>query len=75
MSVKALFNPRSVALVGATDKSGWSVSTLANLRAHGFAGPVHLVNPRGGIVHGEQAHTSLSAVPGLEIEIEAVAVV
>jgi len=64
MSVKALFNPRSVALVGATDKSGWSVSTLANLRAHGFAGPVHLVNPRGGIVHGEQAHTSLSAVPG-----------
>jgi len=63
MPVADLFNPRSVALVGATDKSGWSISTLANLRMHGFAGPVHLVNPRGGVVHGERAHTSLSAIP------------
>ncbi|MBF8189552.1 acetate--CoA ligase family protein, partial [Nonomuraea sp. K274] len=63
MSVAELFNPRSVALVGATDKSGWSISTLANLRTHGFPGPVHLVNPRGGVVHGEPAYTSLSAIP------------
>jgi acyl-CoA synthetase (NDP forming) len=62
-SVRALFNPRSIALVGATDKSGWSVSTLANLRTHGFPGPVHLVNPRGGIVHGEQSYPSLSDLP------------
>ncbi|MFD0664255.1 acetate--CoA ligase family protein [Thermocatellispora tengchongensis] len=62
--VRALFNPRSIALVGATDKSGWSVSTFGNLRAQGFAGPVHLVNPRGGTVHGQDAYRSLSDVPG-----------
>jgi acetate---CoA ligase (ADP-forming) len=61
--VRALFNPRSIALVGATDKSGWSINTLANLRTHGFAGPVHLVNPRGGTVHGEPAYRSLSDLP------------
>jgi acyl-CoA synthetase (NDP forming) len=61
--VRALFNPRSIALVGATDKSGWSANTLANLRTHGFTGPVHLVNPRGGTVHGEPAYPSLSHLP------------
>ncbi|NUR84882.1 MAG: acetate--CoA ligase family protein, partial [Nonomuraea sp.] len=63
MGVSELFNPRSIALVGATDKSGWSISTLVNLRTHGFPGPVHLVNPRGGVVHGEQAYASLSDIP------------
>ncbi|MEU8148017.1 acetate--CoA ligase family protein [Nonomuraea sp. NPDC048901] len=63
MSVEALFNPGSIALVGATDKSGWSISTLLNLRTYGFAGPVYLVNPRGGTVHGEPAHRSLAEVP------------
>ncbi|PZG19653.1 acetate--CoA ligase family protein [Nonomuraea aridisoli] len=63
MSVAELFNPRSIALVGATDKSGWSVSTLANLREHGFPGPVHLVNPRGGTVHGSPAYRSLAEIP------------
>ncbi|GAA2206441.1 acetate--CoA ligase family protein [Nonomuraea monospora] len=63
MSVGELFNPGSIALVGATDKSGWSISTLANLRAHGFPGPVHLVNSRGGVVHGQPAHRSLTEIP------------
>ncbi|MFB4299215.1 acetate--CoA ligase family protein [Actinomadura sp. NTSP31] len=62
--VRALFNPGSIALVGASDKSGWSVSTFGNLRAHGFAGPVHLVNPRGGLVHGHAAYPSLAELPG-----------
>ncbi|MWA05994.1 CoA-binding protein [Actinomadura sp. LD22] len=62
--VRALFNPESIALVGASDKSGWSVSTFGNLRAHGFGGPVHLVNPRGGHVHGHPAYPSLAELPG-----------
>jgi acyl-CoA synthetase (NDP forming) len=61
--VRGLFAPASIAMVGATDKSGWSVSTFANLRRHGFAGPVHLVNPRTEIVHGERAYRSLSDLP------------
>jgi acetate---CoA ligase (ADP-forming) len=62
--VRALFNPGSIALVGATDKSGWSSNTFDNLRLHDFTGPVHLVNPRAARVHGQPAHRSLSAVPG-----------
>jgi acyl-CoA synthetase (NDP forming) len=62
-AARALFNPASIAMVGATDKSGWSVNTLANLRRHGFGGPVHLINPRTEIVHGERAYRSLSDLP------------
>jgi acyl-CoA synthetase (NDP forming) len=61
--VRGLFAPASIAMVGATDKSGWSVNTLANLRRHGFGGPVYLVNPRTEIVHGERAYRSLSDLP------------
>jgi acyl-CoA synthetase (NDP forming) len=62
--MRALFNPGSIALVGATDKSGWSLGTLDNLRQNGFAGPVHLVNPHTEVVHGQRAYPSLSAIPG-----------
>jgi acyl-CoA synthetase (NDP forming) len=58
------FRPKSVALVGATDKSGWSISTYNNLREHGFGGEVHLVNPRTAVVHGVDTHPSLAAIPG-----------
>ena len=61
--VSTLFNPRAVALVGATDKSRWSVSTFENLTRHGFRGGVHLVNPRGGIVHGHRAVARITDLP------------
>lgn len=61
--VSALFNPRSVALIGATDKSNWSLSIYANLNTHGFTGPVYLVNPKGGIVHGQQSFARISELP------------
>ncbi|HEY4462797.1 MAG TPA: acetate--CoA ligase family protein [Streptosporangiaceae bacterium] len=62
--LRALFHPRSIALVGASDRSGWSAGTFGNLRGYGFPGPVHLVNPRSEIVHGEKACASLADVPG-----------
>ncbi|MDN3359654.1 acetate--CoA ligase family protein [Actinomadura sp. DC4] len=62
-AIRALFDPASIAMVGATDKSGWSVNTFANLRRYGFGGPIHLVNPRTEVVHGERAYRSLSDLP------------
>lgn len=56
------FTPGSVALVGATDKSGWSISTFNNLREHDFPGEVYLVNPRTEVVHGHKAYKSLSDI-------------
>ncbi|MEX0427819.1 acetate--CoA ligase family protein [Nocardioides sp. DS6] len=61
--VEALFNPRAIALIGATEKSKWSSSTYLNLLTHGFTGPVHLVNPRGGVVHGQQAYAAIADLP------------
>ncbi|MFC8233443.1 acetate--CoA ligase family protein [Streptomyces sp. NPDC057284] len=61
-AMRALFAPKSIALVGATDKSGWSLATFDNLRNHGFSGQVHLVNPRTEVVHGQHAHRSLSDI-------------
>src|ERR1700760_4550224 len=62
--VRQLFNPRSITLIGATDKSRWSWSIFGNLRLHGFAGPVYLVNPRGIAVHGQPSYPSVAALPG-----------
>src|SRR6201996_3162314 len=61
--VRQLFNPRSVALIGATDKSRWSWSIFGNLALHGFAGPVYLVNPRGVPVHGRESYRSVADLP------------
>jgi len=58
----AFFRPRSIALVGATDKSRWSVYTYENLKNFDFAGPIYLVNPNREIVHGEHAIKSLKAL-------------
>jgi acyl-CoA synthetase (NDP forming) len=62
--VRQLFNPRSVALIGATDKSRWSWSIYGNLKLHDFPGPVYLVNPRGIPVHGEQSYARVADLPG-----------
>ncbi len=57
-----LLHPRTVAIVGASERSRWSQTAFANLTAGGFAGRVHLVNPRGGTVHGQAAATSCAAL-------------
>lgn len=57
------FRPRSIALVGATDNSRWSIFTFENLKAFGFPGPIYLVNPRREIVHGERAFKTLGDLP------------
>jgi acyl-CoA synthetase (NDP forming) len=62
LGMRSLFHPTSIALVGATDKSGWSRNTFDNLHNHGFPGAVHLVNPRTEVVHGQRAHRSLTDI-------------
>lgn len=69
-SPAAMLRPSSVALIGATDRSRWSSMTFQNLTTLGFAGTVHLVNRRGGMVHGQAAAercSALGATPDLGI--------
>ena len=60
--LSTMLRPRSVALVGATDRSMWSRATFANLTTLTYDGEVHLVARRGGIVHGRTAATSCAAI-------------
>jgi acetyltransferase len=61
--LERLFAPRSVALVGASPKSG-SVgrAVLDNLRSAGFAGPVFAVNPKYPEIDGVVTYKSLAAL-------------
>ena len=59
-----LLQPRSVALVGASDDAGKTAGRpLRFLRQAGFAGTIYPVNPRRAEVQGEKAWPSLSALP------------
>ncbi len=60
--LSTMLRPRSIALVGATDRSLWSRNTFNNLTARDYAGKVHLVSRRGGTVHGRAAATSCAAI-------------
>ena len=64
VSVAPFLCPRSIALVGASDKPG-SIGALllANLVASGFAGPVYPVNPRHRLIHGMTAYPDLASCP------------
>src|SRR5690349_8064503 len=44
--LRAFFAPRSIALVGASDNSGWARFIVASCATAGFAGPVTAVHPR-----------------------------
>lgn len=60
-AMRALMAPRSVAIVGATERPDASSSfVMRNLIAQGFEGRILPVNPRGGSVFGYAAATSLS---------------
>jgi len=70
-NLRQLFAPKSVAVIGATDRPGSVGATmLRNLREGGFKGPVYPVNPKYTSIGGQQAWpdvASLPAVPDLAI--------
>ena len=60
----ALFAPRSIALVGASDDAARiGGRPLRYLRASGYQGRVYPVNPRRETVQGEQAWPAIAALP------------
>src|SRR5262249_61517350 len=59
-----LFRPRSIAVVGASDREGsYGGQTLVNLRTLGYEGDVWGVNPRREHVYGVTCFPSLSELP------------
>ena len=63
--LKAVFHPRSIAVVGASSdprKSG--AKWVAGLKAAGYLGAIYPVSASGGTIAGLHIYTSLSAIPG-----------
>ena len=71
----ALFNPRSVAIVGASeDPTRIGGRPLRHLREFGFRGEIRPVNPRRDRVQGMPAWPDIAAVPGtVDVAVVAVA--
>jgi len=60
--LRQLFEPRSVALVGASEKNSWSGLTHAALTQGEFPGRIHYVNPRSPTAHGRRTVSSLAEI-------------
>jgi hypothetical protein len=65
----SLFRPRSVALVGASDKSVFSRIAYRNLVQFGFAEHTHLVGRRGTPTHGQPTVTSCAQIGDLALAL------
>jgi len=74
MNLDRLLRPRSVAIIGASDKPGaLGASVLANLERQGFAGAIHLVNPKRTEIGGRPCVASVDDLPeGVDAAILAI---
>ena len=62
--MEKFFAPRSVAVIGASATPGKPGNVvIKNIRANGFKGAVHLVNPRGGEIEGYPVCGSIAELP------------
>jgi acetyltransferase len=60
----ALLRPRSVALIGASPRSGSvGLITAQSLLGGGFSGPIRLVNPKHRAIADHECHPSVAALP------------
>ena len=74
LSLGRLLRPRSVAIVGASDKPGsLGASVLSNLERHGFAGESHLVNPKRDRIGERPCVASVSELP-MEVDAAVLAI-
>jgi len=73
-SIKYLFEPRSIAIIGAshnTNKIGYLV--VENILLGGYAGRVYPVNPKGGQILGHPVYKSVESI-GDSVDVACVAV-
>jgi len=73
-AMKRLMNPRSVAVVGASDQEGKiGNSVMKNLVNGGYAGEIYPINPKADEILGRKAYSSVGDIPG-EVDVAVFAV-
>jgi acetyltransferase len=74
LKLDAIFRPKSVAIIGASNTPGKVGYVLANnLLKSGYDKPVFFINIKGDIIFGQEAYTSISKVPS-EVELAVIAI-
>jgi len=69
-----IMKPKSIAVVGASTKPKTIGSEIMQrLRDYKFNGSVYPVNPKGGMIEGFQAYTSIAEIPG-EVDLAIIVV-
>ena len=64
-SIKPFFEPRSVAVIGASRSRGKvGGQMLWNIKSAGFRGDLYAVNPSGGEIDGVRSYKTVSDIPG-----------
>jgi acyl-CoA synthetase (NDP forming) len=63
-SMRNFLSPTSIAVVGASDNSEWSVNLSKNLIEHSPGVKPYFVNPGRDVVHGHRSYSKLSAIDG-----------
>jgi acetate---CoA ligase (ADP-forming) len=64
MAIDRLLRPRSIAIVGASDKIGPGFNAWNALRTLGYGGEIHLINPNRKEILGQPCYPSLLDAPG-----------
>jgi acetyl coenzyme A synthetase (ADP forming)-like protein len=62
-AMKLFFNPRAVAVIGASRKRGLGGEIFRNLLTYGFQGRVYPVNPSAKVIQGVPAYKSVEDIP------------
>jgi acetate---CoA ligase (ADP-forming) len=63
MRLDALFKPKSIAVIGASDKPTIGKRLIASLARIGFTGPIFPVNPSYSTVAGRKCYASIAELP------------
>ncbi|MFM2128510.1 MAG: hypothetical protein RL477_56, partial [Pseudomonadota bacterium] len=62
-ALDALLRPRSIAVVGASDRANVGGRIFRNVQSRGFAGPLYPVNPNYAAVGGGRCYADIGALP------------
>lgn len=63
-NLEHLFRPKSIAVIGASDRAGSVGATLIrNVIAGGFSGPIYAVNPSHLMIAGQRAYADVTRLP------------
>ena len=63
MGVQSLLRPKSIAIVGASEKIGPGFNAVKALEFVGYEGDIHLINPRAAELFGRRTYASLDEIP------------